>query len=306
MIEPAKQLRSAARLPARALTGAAAALRPDALARPAWERSVLDDVAAKRPWNLRVKWARQRALRRLDALAEGVTVVIVNWNTRDVTADVIRAVQRYSPQGVRILVVDNGSTDGSREMLRSWTRIDTLLLRSNAGHGVALDLALCTARSRIVVTLDSDAIPLRGGWLEPAVAPVRDTRVVLAGLRARRGFVHPVYAAVDTATFVRRRLSFQTFVPPGVTSDSAVWGENAWDTAELLTTRLAPDEVAFVEATPNLVPGLPGMSVGDVVYHHGGVSRATTGEVDAQSLAGWRSACAGLAGAVAGDTGVDE
>ena len=99
------------------MTGAAAALRPDALARPAWERSVLDDVAAKRPWNLRVKWARQRALRRLDALAEGVTVVIVNWNTRDVTADVIRAVQRYSPQGVRILVVDNGSTDGSREML---------------------------------------------------------------------------------------------------------------------------------------------------------------------------------------------
>ena len=288
------------------MSGVAGSLRPGAPDRPAWERSILDDIAAKRPWNLRVKWARQRALRRLDTLVDGVTVVIVNWNTRDVTTDVIRAVQRHSPQAVRILVVDNGSTDGSREMLLSWPRIDTLLLRSNAGHGVALDLAVCAARSRIVVTLDSDAIPLRGGWLEPAVAPVRDRGVVLAGLRARRGFVHPVYSAVDTAAFVRRRLSFQTFVPPGVTSDSAVWGENAWDTAELLTTRLAPDEVAFVKATPNLVPGLPGMSVGDVVYHHGGVSRATTGEVDAQSLAGWKSACTRLAGAVAGAEGVDE
>jgi hypothetical protein len=277
----------------------AAGLRPQALERPPWERSVLDDVAAKRPWNLRVKWARLRALRRLDDLDEGVTVIIVNWNTKDVTADVIRAVQDLSPPEVRVLVVDNGSTDGSRQMLHSWPGIDTLLLRSNAGHGVALDLAVCSARTSVVLTLDSDAIPLRRGWLEPAVAPVRDGGDVIAGLRSRRGFVHPVYSAVNTAAFIQRRLSFQTFLLPGVTSQTAVWGENAWDTAELLTARLTADEVAFVESTPNLVPGLPGMSVGGVVYHHGGVSRATTGEVDPASFARWTSACSLLAEAVA-------
>lgn len=258
----------------------------------------MDDIAARRPWNIRVKLIRALALRRLGALHDGITVVIVNWNTKDVTGDVVRAVQELSPDDVRVLVVDNASSDGSREMLKAWPDIATMLLRSNAGHGVALDLAVCSARTRIVVTLDSDAIPLRRGWLEPAIAPLRNGEVVLAGLRARRNFVHPVYSAVDTATFVRRGLSFQTFVPPGVTPATAVWGENAWDTAELLTRQLGSSEVAFVERTENLVDGLPGMSTGDVVYHHGGVSRSAGGSVEPAALAGWREACSRLRTAV--------
>lgn len=279
-----------ARRAARGASAVAGLARPGAASLPPWERNVLDDLAVRRPWNLRVKWARLLALRRLDGLADGVTVVIVNWNTRDVTADVVTAVQDLSDADVRVLVVDNGSTDGSGDLFRSWPGVDTMLLRSNAGHGVALDLAVCSVRTSIAVTLDSDAIPLRRGWLEPAVNPVKAGTAVLAGLRSRRNFVHPVYAAVDTAEFARRRLSFQTFVPPGVESTTAVWGENAWDTAELMTGRLAPDEVHFVERTPNIVPDLPGMTAGDVVYHHGGVSRATTGEVDPAALAAWREA----------------
>lgn len=250
----------------------------------------MDDVAAKRPWNLRVKWTRRRALSRLHTLVDGVTVIIVNWNTKEVTADVIRTVQALSEPETRILVVDNGSVDGSRQMLRSWPGIDTMLLHSNAGHGVALDLAICSARTTVAVTLDSDALPLLDGWLEPATTPIRNGSAVLAGLRSRRNFVHPVYAAVNTAEFVQRRLSFQTFVTPGVSSSAAIWGEDAWDTGELMTRRLTTDEVHFIDQTPNPVPDLPGMTVGGVVYHHGGVSRATSGEVAPEALAIWGEA----------------
>jgi glycosyltransferase involved in cell wall biosynthesis len=230
----------------------------------------------------------------LDRLVDGVTVIIVNWNTRDVTADVIRAVQSLSPPDIRILVVDNGSTDGSPEKLRTWPGIETLFLRSNAGHGVALDLAVCSVRTTTAVTLDSDALPLRTGWLDPATRPLKNPSVVLAGLRSSRNFVHPVYAAVKTAPFVRRRLSFQAFVPPGVSGSKARWGENAWDTAELLTGRLEPDEVVFIDRTENPVPGLPGMTTGGVVYHHGGVSRGANGSVDSEALLEWREACSRL------------
>lgn len=291
-------LKSGARGLARGVTDAARRLSPNAGARPPWERSVVDDVATRRPWNLRLKAERQLALLRLPRLIDGVTVIIVNWNTKDVTADVVRAVRDLSPPDTRILLVDNGSTDGGRELFGSWPGIDKLLLRSNAGHGVALDLAVSRTRTKVAVTLDSDAIPLTANWLDAAVKPVREGRAVLAGLRSRRDFVHPVYSAVDTATFVRRRLSFQTFVPPGVDSASAIWGENAWDTAELLTGRLSPDEVCFVDRTPNLVTGLPGMTTGGVVYHHGGVSRGAFGQVEPQALAGWKDACARLRDAV--------
>jgi hypothetical protein len=272
----------------------ASKMRPGAAGRSPSERSVLDDIVMRRPWNLRVKRRRLLARLRLGRLEDGVTVIIVNWNTKDVAADVVRSVQSLSDDGVRVLLVDNGSTDGSAEMFRDWGGIDTMLLRSNAGHGVALDLAMCATLTKVAVTLDSDAIPLSRNWLEQIVEPVAAGRALLAGSRSSRNFVHPIYLAVDTATFVRRKLSFQVHRIPGVKPEDIEWGENAWDTAELMTPRLAPDEVLFVERTENAAPGLPGMTAGGVVYHHGGVSRAADGEVTQEALEGWRAACRSL------------
>ena len=90
------------------------------------------------------------------------------------------------------------------------------------------------------MTLDSDAIPLCRGWLDPVVGALRDGSALLAGLRSSRDFVHPVFLAVDTATFVRRKLSFQVHRdhPDGAPDR---WGVNAWDTGELLTRALDPE-----------------------------------------------------------------
>ena len=255
---------------------------------------MLDDIAMRRPWNLRVKWARTIARTRSRRLDDGVTVIIVNWNTKDITADAVSAVQLLSPADTRVLVVDNGSTDGSADTFRAWSGIETMVFRSNAGQGVALDLAVCATRTKVAVTLDSDAIPLTTGWLDQIVEPVASGQAVLAGQRSSRGFVHPIYAAVGTAQFVRRKLSFQVHRLPGGDASAERWGENAWDTGELMTPRLAPDEVVFVERTENAAPDLPGMTAGGVVYHHGGVSRATDGEVTPEAFEGWRAACRSL------------
>lgn len=256
----------------------------------------------RRPWNLAVKAARMRA--RVRRRRPGVTVVMVSWNTRRVTADVLEAVQRCSPSGTQVLVVDNGSTDGSREMLADWPGIDTMLFRSNPGHGVSLDLGVCAARTTVAVTLDSDAIPLSDRWLEPAVEPLRTGPVILAGTRSKRHFVHPMYLAVDVQAFVRRKLSFQVHRLPDASPGAERWGIDAWDTGELMTGQLAPEEIAFLEATPNRSLGLPGMTVGDVVYHHGGVSRQGDAGVTGSGLAEWRRACRALGLPTGTDAGV--
>jgi hypothetical protein len=278
----------------RGTTVIAQRLRPGAAARAPWERSVLDDIAMRRPWNLRVKAARIKARLRRRQLTDGATVLIVNWNTREVLADVLQAVHRFSPPETKVLVVDNGSTDGSANMLQDWTGIETMLLASNGGHGVALDLGLLASTTSVTVTLDSDAIPLRSGWLDVAVRPVREGRAVLAGLRSSRDFVHPVFSAVNTQEFFRRRLSFQVHRVPDIADDDVRWGDNAWDTAELMTARLGSDNVILIDKTENPTPGLPGMTTGGVVYHHGGVSRTASGDVTTDALASWRDACTSL------------
>ena len=265
----------------------ASKLRGDRDQPEAWNSRIIDDIADNRPWNLVCKAARFRARLRLGSLEDGVTVVIVNWNTLGILTDVIDDVRRLSPPSTRILIVDNASKDGSREYLSARTDIATMFLPFNIGHAPALDLAMYVVRTKVAVTLDSDAFPLGEHWLDQAVDPVRTGEAVLAGLRSSRGFVHPVFSALDVATFVRRRLSFQMHKLPSVASKGQIWGENAFDCAELMTRRLDPSVVKFVDPTPNRSPGLPGMSVGDVVYHHGGVTRLTSGGVDETALGGW-------------------
>jgi hypothetical protein len=269
--------------------------RPDADAKPPGDRTILDDLAMRRPWNVRVKAERARARLRLSRLTPGVTVVVVNWNTADLTADVVTAVQALSPPDTRILLIDNGSTDHSRNRFADWPGIDTLFLRNNAGHGVALDIGVCRVRTTIAVTLDSDAIPLRTGWLDLAVEPVRSGDAALAGSASRRGFVHPIYLAISAERFVRdRRASFQVHVEPSVRNDpdaESNWGVDSFDTAELLSTRFTDAEKVLIPKAPNPAPDLPGMTVADVVYHHGGVTRSAGGVLTPEAHAQWRDAC---------------
>lgn len=282
---------------ASAIVDAAKRIRPGAPLIPPAKRTVLDDIAMRRPWNLVVKAARLWARRPLRRLRPGVTVVIVNWNTAEVVRDVITAVQKFSPDDTRILVLDNGSTDSSREFLVRRDGIDVLLLPANAGHGAALDIAMCKVATKVAVVLDSDAVPLRRGWLDPAVLPVANGKAVLSGTRSSRDFVHPVFLAVDVRIFLSRGLSFQIFLLPGVNGTTAAWGYDAWDTGELLTSGLPAQEVAFISQTPDppRSEDLPGGFVADLVYHHGGMTRESEGGgLSAEAVTGWRTALKAL------------
>ena len=257
--------------------------------RPApWEADLLDDLAFRRPWNIVTRLRRGRAARRLERLEHGVTLIIVNWNTLPVLKDTLRTVRRFTADDVVIRVIDNGSTDGSRAWLRGQSWLEHTQLPMNVGHAVALDLAVLDCTTDVAVVLDSDAIPLRPDWVDIVVEPIRRRDLVLFGSPSSRRFVHPMYMAVDVAAFVRRGLSFATHELPGATEDR-VWGENSFDTAEYLSRMVEPHELDFLPVTPNRIDGLPGMTVADAVYHHGGITRATESDdgLDAASYQMW-------------------
>ena len=250
--------------------------------RPPPRSTVLDDIADRRPANLVVRAYRQLGRRR--HRGGSATLVLVTWNNALIIDDVLRAVRRHSPADLPILVVDNGSSDATVEIVRSHEDVGLLRLPRNIGHGPAIDLALCRVRSKVAIMLDSDAFPIRDDWLDAALVPLRSPGVVIAGSRASRGFVHPMFCALEVQEVLARRLSFAVYRRPGVVVGAERWGIDAFDTGEWLSRCLDEHEKHFIDRTPNPVSGLPGMTAGGVVYHHGGVSRA--GAVDES----WRNA----------------
>ena len=46
-----------------------------------------------------------------------VTVIVLNWNGKDLTIECLESLKKVNYSNFNILVVDNGSTDGSVETL---------------------------------------------------------------------------------------------------------------------------------------------------------------------------------------------
>lgn len=87
-----------------------------------------------------------------------VSVIIVNWNGRRSLPAVLKAVrnQRYEP--IEIIVVDNGSTDGSLDLLQAEPAIRLIKNNHNRGFAAANNQALALARGEFVLLLNNDAI----------------------------------------------------------------------------------------------------------------------------------------------------
>ena len=107
------------------------------------------------------------------------SVVIPNWNGRDLLAQylpsVIAALAGH-PEN-EIIVVDNGSTDGSADFVRqSFPAVKLLALPHNCGFGGGSNAGFRAARNDIVVLLNSD-MRVAPDFLAPLLSGFRDPQV---------------------------------------------------------------------------------------------------------------------------------
>lgn len=97
-------------------------------------------------------------MHRLSAAGPTVTVAVVSWNTRDLLDACLRSLEPSVSSGVaEIRVVDNGSTDGTVDLVRERHPWVTLLERpDNPGFGPAANVALQDAVTPYVAVANAD------------------------------------------------------------------------------------------------------------------------------------------------------
>lgn len=88
-----------------------------------------------------------------------LSILIVNYNTRDILRECLTAVYAHGGHAHEVIVVDNASQDGSCDMLRAeFAQVILLESQVNLGFGAANNLAASRATSPYLVLLNSDAI----------------------------------------------------------------------------------------------------------------------------------------------------
>ena len=116
-----------------------------------------------------------------------VTVLVLNWNGARVLPACLAALERCSPPADEILVVDNGSTDGSADWLRGHEQrgLRKLFLAENRGYAGGNNAGLATVEGDVVALLNNDT-EVDPGWIGAALAQLCDENVGMIACKTLR------------------------------------------------------------------------------------------------------------------------
>jgi N-acetylglucosaminyl-diphospho-decaprenol L-rhamnosyltransferase len=127
-----------------------------------------------------------------------MAVVVVSFNTRDVLERCLESVIAAAP--AETVMVDNGSADGSVELVRSrFPSVTVIVSRANLGYGGAANrgIAACAAPAVLLLNSDTviapDALCALGGYLgeRPRAAVVGPRLVNPNGSLQRSAYAYP-------------------------------------------------------------------------------------------------------------------
>jgi GT2 family glycosyltransferase len=93
-----------------------------------------------------------------------VTAVIPHWNRRELLETLLASMRAQTRPFDRVIVVDNGSTDGSAELAES-RGAEVIRLAANAGFAAAVNRGVDAAAGDWVAILNND-VTLEPGWLK--------------------------------------------------------------------------------------------------------------------------------------------
>jgi hypothetical protein len=160
-----------------------------------------------------------------------ISVVIPNYNYEDYVGPAIDSALNLDWPHLEVIVIDDGSTDRSREVIaRYGARIKTIF-QENAGQLVGCNKGFAMSRGEIVIFLDSDdllkpslARELMAVWT-PAVSKVQVQMQTIDAAGEPTGSYFPQYHVVPTAQEVRRWSTTTTAypTPPGSGNAYSRW-----------------------------------------------------------------------------------
>jgi hypothetical protein len=184
----------------------------------------------------------------------------------------LHQIEKHSRPGDYLaLVYDNAWLPAHRRALRG--RKEVRVLPSNGarierGHGGALDVLVRSTAASIpyVITLDTDAFPIRDGWIDELISALESGYAVSGIYRDEisqriRPYVHPSCFCARRADLLAYGVTFR----PGDGDDV---GHQLFD----VLSRDRPFHPLRRSNVRNVHPLMGGI-YGDLVYHHGAGSR---------------------------------
>lgn len=109
------------------------------------------------------------------------SIIIVTRNQAGYTRQMLKSLFHATPEPFEIIAVDNGSTDGTLEYLKSYGNIEIIVNTENLGFGKACNQGMAKAKGDYILLLNNDTLVV-DGWLSGLISHLeRDEKAGIVG-----------------------------------------------------------------------------------------------------------------------------
>src|SRR6266540_5652065 len=122
-----------------------------------------------------------------------VSIILKTWNALEWTKLCVNSIKRYTPNTLyELIVVDNGSTDGTVEFLKQLSSAKLILNTDNKGCISANLQGLSNATGNYICLIDNDVVA-SVNWLERLVEAIQEDNQtgIAAPLQFSKDLAHP-------------------------------------------------------------------------------------------------------------------
>src|SRR3989304_3063057 len=115
-----------------------------------------------------------------------VSVIVLNWNGKSLIEDCLNSLIKQVHKNTEIILVDNGSTDGSVELIKSKFRDRVKLIENgkNLGFSGGNNRGIRASKGDYILLLDNDAVAAEK-WIEELIKVVEEDNRI--GMWASKG-----------------------------------------------------------------------------------------------------------------------
>jgi GT2 family glycosyltransferase len=129
-------------------------------------------------------------------MTDSVTVVIPTWNGKHLLDDCLRSLQTQTQEIAEIIVVDNGSHDGTAEYLEeTWPNVTVICNPRNLGFAGGVNIGIRAAKTPFVALLNNDAVADQH-WIEMLMKRISSepkTGIVTSKMRRSGNVTRPLF-----------------------------------------------------------------------------------------------------------------
>lgn len=157
--------------------------------------------------------------------APSVSIAVISYNYAEYVGAAIDSALEQDPP-VEVLVVDDGSTDGSRDIIRSYGDAIRVLFKDNGGNSSVVNVAVPAVSGDLVMFLDADdllhptaAAKVAAAW-RPGCAKVQFRLTLIDAAGERKGVDPPPSAPMPTGDVLPQVLTTGRYVTPVTTGNA--------------------------------------------------------------------------------------